>query len=86
MKQRELCLGRGCESPHLHQKRICQSPWLYGTILEMRFKSFGAFLMGVHSFDRASSNRVDNTSEQMLKLNKSKRKRLTVRISSLNTA
>jgi len=42
--------------------------------------------MGVTSFDRASSSRVDNTSEQMLKLNKSKRKRLTVRISSLNTA
>jgi len=50
MKQREKCSGREFDSPHLHQKRICESPSLYGTILEMRFKSFGAFLMGVTRF------------------------------------
>ena len=84
MKQREPCLGRGCESPHLHQKYISEQ--LDPSNGQCFNQAVSMLLMGVHSFDRANSNRVDNTSEQMLKLNKSKRKRLTVRISSLNTA
>ena len=43
--------------------------------------------MGLHSFDRATSNRVDSTvGDDRKSSKKSNRKRLTVRFGSLNTA
>jgi len=89
MKQLEKCSGRGCESPQVHQKYITlPKGWLtvVGRISSFSLYASNILLMGLHSFDRANSTEVDNSSEKMLKLKQRKRKRRNVRISSLNTA
>ena len=57
MKQREKCSGRGCESPQVHHiTHYCIKP---AQSSECR-QTISAYMMGLHSFDRAKSNRVDS--------------------------
>ncbi len=50
-------------------------------------RRYRLIMMGLHSFDRAKSNRVDSTvGDDRKSSKKRKRKRRNVRISSLNTA
>ena len=59
MKQREKCSGRGCESPQVHHKAHSSvTADREGTDYTIRVV---CFIMGLHSFDRAKSNRVDST-------------------------